>query len=311
MPQNRFFRTTKGFNAEVVVAKAVAYTAQVDYKTFVASAADGEIGVFNETTGALFTTIAPVTANSKFFIAQKRDGGILKTTTTIFTAGVAKKTAYTAPVKQVTTVTIAGTIGTEFKVGDEVSIKVIETTPGSEPFPTITYDYTVKAADTPTTIATALRAQINSLTDPRNIDGQGFVVATGAVGAIILTAKFFGSAFRVATPGTAYTIATTVYTTPFKLGSGFPDHVASLEVEGQIYDGVTTQYPGEGFAPGDFGAPTAYTDSSKTYDIYHFTPVRNEKSPTPVNQHHHYMNVLLAVPTAGGPATAVSTIFGF
>lgn len=308
---NRFFKVTKGFNAEVMVAKGVAYTTDADYPTFVANAVDGEIGIFNADTNALWGANVPMVVGTRYFFAEKRDGGVLKMTTVTHQAGTVKKTAYTAPVKQVTTVTLAGTIGTEFKVGEEVSIKVIETTPGSEPYPTITYDYTVKPADTVSTIATALRAQINSLVDPRNIDGQVFVVASGSGANIVLTAKFFGSAFRVATPGVAYSIATVVYTTPFKLGSGFPEHVSALEVEGQIFDGVTTQYPKDGFSPLDFGTPTAYTDSTKTYDIYHITTVRNEKSPTPVDQHHHYWNGLICVPTSGGPGVAVSTIFGF
>lgn len=314
MSQNRFYKTTKGFNAEVVVAKAVAYTTDADYKTFIANAVDGEIGVFNADTEALWGANIPITAGTRFFVAQKRDGGVLKTTPIIYGAGVAKKTVYTAPVKQVSTVTIAGTIGTEFKVGDTVSVKVIETTPGHEPFPTITYDYEVKSGDTVTTIATAIKNQINSLTDPRNVDGQAFVTASNAAGVLTLTAKYFGSSFRVANPSvtsSGYPVGTVVYTTPFKLGSGFPEHVASMEVEGQIYDGVTTQYPGDGFAAADFGAPTAYTDASKTYDVYHFTPVRNEKSPTPVNQHHHYANTLACIPTSGGPGVAISTIFGF
>lgn len=313
MAGERFYKTTKGFNAEVVVAKAVAYTTDADYKTFVANAVDGEIGFFNAKTGALLGANVAIVAGLEFFIAQKRDSDVKKTTTIKFDAGTVTKTAYTAPVKQVSTVTIAGTIGTEFKVGDEISVKVIETTPGSEPYPTITYEYTVKAGDTPSTIATALRAQINSLTDPRNRDGQAFVVASGAGANVVLTAKYFGSAFRVALAPVAssgYPVATNVYTTAFKQGSGYPAHVRRDEIEGQIFEGVTTQYPGDGLAAAEFGAPTSYVDDSLTYDTYQFTPVRNEKSPTPINQHHHYwIGELFTPPT--GVGVAISTMLGF
>lgn len=308
----RFYKTTKGFNAEVLVAKAVAYTTDATYALFVANAVDGEIGVYNADTNALIGSNVPITAGTRYFIAQKKAGTIFKTTPAVFGVGTAKKTAYTAPVKQVATVTIAGVIGTNYNVGDEISIKVIETTPGHEPFPTVTYDYTVKAADTPTTIATALRAQINNASDIRHRDGQRFVVASGAAGAIILTAEYFGSSFRVATPGKAYEVASVVYTTPYKQGSGYSEGVASMEVEGQIYDGITTQYPGGVFAPSDFPSTPTYTVDGETYDIYNLRPWKDEFSPTPVNRHHHLWNAIIAIPLSGtNPALAMSTIFGF
>lgn len=308
----RFYKTTKGFNAEVLVAKAVAYTTDATYALFVANAVDGEIGVYNADTNALIGSNIPITAGTRFFIAQKKGSTVFKTTPSIHGSGTVKKTAYTAPVKQVTTVTVAGTIGTNFNIGDEISIKVIETTPGHEPFPTVTYDYTVKAADTPTTIATALRAQINNASDIRHRDGQRFVVASGSAGAVVLTAEYFGSSFRVATPGKAFEVASVVYTTPYKQGSGYSEGVASMEVEGQIYDGITTQYPGGVFSSNDFPSSPTYTVDGETYDIYNFIPVKNEKSPTPINQHHHYWNAIVAAPLSGtNPALALSTIFGF
>lgn len=62
MAKNKFFLTTKGFNAEVVVAAPLAYTSQATYANFVANAAEGEIGIFNADTQALITaagTIVP------------------------------------------------------------------------------------------------------------------------------------------------------------------------------------------------------------------------------------------------------------
>lgn len=310
--KTRFFKTTKGFNAEVIVAKNVAYTTDATIALFVDNAVEGEIGVYNYDTGALIGFNTPITAGTKFTILQKRDGGILRTTPAIYGEGTVKKTAYVAPVKQIATVTFAGVIGTAFNIGDEISVQVIETTPGAEPFPRVTYDYVVKAGDTVTSIATALKNKINNLNALENQDGRAFVTASNAAGVLSITAMYFGSSFSVALPGKSYEIGTVVArATPYKQGSGYYEDVASVETEGNIFDGVTTQYPGEGFAPGDFGSPTRFSAEGLFYDTYNVTTVKNEKSPTPINQHHHYWDAILFVPNAGGPAVAISTIFGF
>ena len=310
--KSRFFRTTKGFNAEVIVAKNVAYTTDATIALFVDNAVEGEIGVYNYDTGALIGANVPITTGTVFTILEKRDGGILRTTPATFGVNVIKKTAYTAPVKQIGTVTFTGTIGTNFVIGDEISVQVIETTPGAEPFPRVTYDYVVKAGDTVTTIATALKNKINNLNALENQDGRAFVTATNAAGVLTITAMYFQSSFTIATPGKSYEIATVVpRATPYKQGSGFYEQVASIETEGNIFDGITTQYPGDGFAPGDFGSPTRFSTEGLFYDTYNIQAVKNEKSPTPINQHHHYWDALLYVPNAGGPGVAISTIFGF
>jgi len=307
--KSRFYKVTKGFNAEVLVAKAVAYTTRATFDLFVANAVEGEIGIYNADTNAVIGANIPIVAGTRFFIAQKRDGGIFKTTPSIYAAASTRKVAYTAPVKQVSTVTFTGLVPVAGKVW---SVKVIETTPGNEPFPSMTYEVLITAGMTLTQAVAALVVKINSLTNPMHRDGLKIVSATSAVGVLTLTADYFQSSFRVATPGEAYELgATSVVTTPFKMGSGYSDHVASWETEGQIYDGVTTQYPGGLFAPSDFASPTSFTVDGLLYDIYHLIPVKNEKSPTPINQHHHYWNAVLCVPTVGGPAVAISTIFGF
>jgi hypothetical protein len=309
--KSRFYKTTKGFNAEVIVAKATAYCDDANYAAFVANALDGEIGVFNADTNlnsvdGVFAPIA-MPVGTRFFIAQKKGKAVFRTTPGIIAPGTTKRTAYTAPVKQVSTVTLTGYAPV---VGDELSIKFIETTPGNEQFPTNTYNYTVKAGDTLTLVAAGLVAQINSLLNLENSDGRKFVSATNAVGVITITADFFGSSFRIATPGKAFEVASVAYTVPYKEGSGYSELVARDEIEGQIYDGVNTQYPGGVFAAADFGSTPTYTVDGTNYHIYNFTPFRSEATPTPVNLHHHKWNAILAVPTAGGPAAALTTIFG-
>lgn len=307
MAKTRFYKGTKGFNAEVIVANAAAYTTDADYKTFVANAVDGEIGIFDHNTGLLIGANVALVEGTKFFIAQKRNGGISKFTSSVFSKNTTTKRAYTAQVKQVSTIALAGYTPV---VGDTVAIKVIETTPGYEQFPVVVYNYIVKTGDTPTIIATNLRAIINKADSLENNDDKKFVTASGSAANVVLTADFFGSSFRVAFPGKLYGSATATLTTPYKRGSGFYDEVANAEFEGQVYEGVTTQYPGDGFAAADFGSLPKYAVEGGNYDIYNFTPVKNEASPTSIAQHHHYWNGLLFVPAAG-PIVAISTILGF
>jgi len=50
---NPYFKSTKGYNAEVVVAKPIQYTAQPSLEAFVASAVEGELGIFNAISNTL------------------------------------------------------------------------------------------------------------------------------------------------------------------------------------------------------------------------------------------------------------------
>lgn len=60
MAKNKFFLTTKGFNAEVVVAAPLAYTTQSTYATFISTAAEGEIGIFNADTKTLLVSAGTI-----------------------------------------------------------------------------------------------------------------------------------------------------------------------------------------------------------------------------------------------------------
>jgi hypothetical protein len=105
--KNRFFKTSVGVDAEILVAKAVEYTNDATLKDFVANAVDGEIAVINASTGAVVTS-APA-AGTELFIAVKRGDTVERST--IFKAGsvTVTKDAYVAPVKHVVTVASTGT----------------------------------------------------------------------------------------------------------------------------------------------------------------------------------------------------------
>jgi hypothetical protein len=73
----------------------VDYTAHATFAAFIASAAEGEIGVYLEA-GTLKTTA--LAAGERFFIAQKKDGAISKTNIFGFSDIYRKaRTAYSAP----------------------------------------------------------------------------------------------------------------------------------------------------------------------------------------------------------------------
>lgn len=104
--KNRFAKNTLGVDAEVLVTKGVEYSAQTDIKSFVANAVEGELAVFNAETATILTSAASV--GDKVFIGLKRDGNLERTSTFTIEAGMLKKIAYVAPVKQVSTITTTG-----------------------------------------------------------------------------------------------------------------------------------------------------------------------------------------------------------
>lgn len=311
MAKRRFFKRTKGFNAEVFIGKDLTYSTIATAAAFGASNTPlGLLGIYDDA-GALVPTNTQLVEGKRYKILQKTLEGLHASSPFVFRKSEVKLTSYAAPVKEVYTITFAGNYGTEFKLADEISVKVIEQTPGSQRYPTITYDYSVKAGDTPTIIAAALRDQINNPNDPRNITEDWFVVATSNAGVLTLTAKYEGSTFRVAMSGKSYEIGTIAHPTNFNYGSGFYEDVKSYEIEGNIWRGVTTQYPLAGFSPEDFGVADVFVDPAKTYDIININEYRREKSPTPVDVHQHYYKAVLCIPTEGTLNETFSILFGF
>lgn len=344
--QKRYLSVTKGENAEVLVAAAIAYTAQASFKLFEANAADGEVGIFDATTMVLQTTA--LAAGQKFFVSQKRDNastilglkGMKNTTVVIYDVNRTRRVPYIAPGKQVTTITVDLTSYTPVIAkpyasppteGDDFEIAIIETTPGNDPYPTFAYDSVLGDVTAGTPIITgalALQAIVNRINNTADLvhkdDGQVVTASisnSGAVYTIVLTAVYFGSHFRVALRGPLSVYGSVVYTTPFVLGTGFYDHVLSLEKEGWVYEGVTTNYPGDGVTPADFGFPTSYVVNGLTYNIYHLDPKRDSAEPNAVNVRTHYPHLYIIVPVpvggtttlraASSPDLAVGTVLGF
>jgi len=229
--KNRFFKTTKGFNAEVIVAKAVAYTDDATYADFVTNAVEGEIGVFNADTLAVLPANANAAAGTKVFIAQKRDALIHKTTVVELQNGVAARQAYSAAVKQVVTVTVPAFTAAK---GDVLELVVVDMTPASQPYPTLNFEVYAKTGETQTQLSQRLVDKINNPADGSNYYTQSVTAALSGTN-IVVTAKEFGTYFKVIVRQKLADQASSVATTTaFKQGIGTYDNVANLEAEGII-----------------------------------------------------------------------------
>lgn len=310
MAKKRFHSTTLGLNAEVIVAADVAtvVTPALTYEAFVADDAnEGAIGIFNADTKII--QIAALAEGDRYFFAQKRDGGTKTSSVLTYNKRTVKRIAYTAPVKQIATVTFAA--GFVPARDEEVVVTVIETTPGNQPFPRWSYSVQAKQGETKAALLARLVALINDPTSVINSDMGPAVTASLAGDVLTLTAIYEGSSFRVALQEKAFDVASAVITTAFKQGSGYYDHVASAELAGNIFEGNTTQYPNQNATDAEFGAPTKFAKSGVTYDTFQIDSVRTEYSPTPVDQHQHYHHFILCVPVGATKSGAVGTALGF
>lgn len=310
--KNKYWKTLLGINAEAFVAKAVAYTTDATYTLFQANAVEGEVGLFNADTNALYDGLAAAPAGAKVYFAIKRDGLVERSAT--FTIGTATidRTAYVAPVAQVSDASFGGTI----VAGKAYGIRIIETTPGYQQFPSWYYEVTSLTGETLVQMVTRLIALIN---DTTNITNKGTdTIVTAAIqdtDNIRLTANAVGVTFRIGFSADAIAdlAAAAVYTpgsgrAAALWGNGSGPQVVELEKIGDVMKGVTTNYPKDGTVPADYGVPTAFADAAETYTIYWISEAKREKSPTPTNETVHNHNIVLAIPAAGGPDTEINAI---
>jgi len=179
----RLSKNLSGLHQKVIVGTA-SYTDDTTFAAFIANAPEGEVGVFTEA-GAVET--GAILAGEKFFIAQKRDGAINKTPMLAFNDLYRKlRTAYDAPVKQVSTIGYNGTsgdIGFNFTTATSTNtltygITARETTPGNQPFPVQEGYATVNSttADEYTVLA-AIVSQLNNDFDYQKTAPDPFVKA--------------------------------------------------------------------------------------------------------------------------------------
>ncbi len=134
----RYSRNLQGWNAHGFFTNTAAISALTPFSSFVAGAAQGELGIFLED-GTL--KLSALAAGDKFYIAQKIDEDIRKSVLMTFgpNALETRKTAYDAPVFQTD---VAGWNGTSGSLNitftgalQEFVVRVSDLTPGNQPFP--------------------------------------------------------------------------------------------------------------------------------------------------------------------------------
>ena len=336
MAKTRYQRSTKGENAEVYVALPTAYTAQASPALFEANAAEGEIGVYDATTGALYTAALP--ANTKYQIYMKQDGLAICTAPTFYDSTKTRQANYKAPVKQVTTINLSAAqlAYSDALIAAQVpnsinppqnyaGLTLIETTPGNTPLPTLDYDYTFNSPAGLTTliILNAIIARINNPIDIlHKDDGQQYTASIASDGAggqnITITAFYFNQHFRVSLRG-LLTGGTVTYTTPFVRGIGDATSVGFLEKEGFVLRGVPLYYEAN-IRPEEFGEPLIHTNPNLTYNVYHIDPLRqvNEINDG-IRSFRPHIEIIVPVPVgasaplraASSPDYILGTVLGF
>lgn len=309
MTKNRYWKSLLGIFADALIAKAVDYagtgtsTVATDFKSFVANAAEGEVGVFDADTNLLIsgvpvsTVIAPIPATQRVFVAMKRDGLIERTLSFRPSDYNLKRVAYAAAVAEVATATFAGAPVT----GNTYRINVIETTPGYQPFPTWSYAAVAKTGDTLASVLTKIVNQMNDGTNVINKDTSPIVTASSNGTVVTMTAINAGVSFRLSFSLDSINdlgVVGAVTAPPF-YGNGTYVQVAELEFETNVYKGITTQYPDQGANPADYGTPTSFAANGNQYSCYIFIGIKTERSPTPVEQHFQPHNIILAIPSNG------------
>lgn len=306
--KNNFFKMLPGKNLQVLVAKAVAYTTDADYKTFQANAVEGEIGIFKLSDNTAYNGLAAAAATEEIFVAVKRDGNIERTVPFKLNSVLATRTAYEAPVKQVTNIVLTNAVVT---AGSICEIGITDLTTDSQPFPTYNYSAKAVTGETVDTMGAKLAALINDTASKANKDRDLIVTATYTAGTdtLTLTAIDFGVRFRVQLRQ-GLSALTVTYTTSTKLGSGFAAQVKLFQDAGDIYKGVTTNFPNQGTTPESFGKPTDFVSTALNYHLYTFSGFAEEGSKNPHKKSFFNKEIILAIPTAGGPETEVKAILG-
>lgn len=207
---------------------------------------------------------------------------------------------------------LAGGAAATVTAGQSYQVVVMDLTSGAQPFNTYQREYVVKTGDTLTTVIAALAALYSDATSFVNRDSDMIVDVTTGAGAITFTAKDYGTSFKVLVRGDLDEIATVVPVVSGKIGSGYYQQVQMLEQAGDIYWGVTTNYPENHATPAEFGAPPTLVLAANTYNMYQWTKVPQEASRTPHNVWSPgTVYFAIAVPSNGtNPSSSIDTILG-
>lgn len=311
------FKTTKGFNAQVVIAKALQYwgTGSNTYADFCAAgAADGTFCLFNADTNVSLDENTAVAATVPIFAAVVRDGKVRKTT--VFSTGTHKvdKAAYAASALHV--VDVVSPASGAPTVGKEYGLLIKEIT-NHDMVNNANYRYSQVAVtgETWATLVTKLAAKVNDTSAIGNRD-KNLIVDASVVSTddLRLTAKAVGTLFTVSLFEEASITHTSSVTTKGKLGQGTPLQVAQIEQEGWIFEGVTTNYPMHG-TPEEYGKPTSLVVSTGQYNVYTISGFVTKEGKGPINQEVDKNAIIIAADSnaldAARATDNIDIIFGF
>jgi hypothetical protein len=321
--KHKYWKSLLGTSADILIAKQVDYagtgaaatTAGGSIEDFRTNAVEGEIGIFDAdlNTGITGVTsgspaaVQPVSTSKWLYAVVKRDGNLEFTNRFRLSDYKASRAAYAVGVAQISTAAFSGSL----VAGSDYGVRVIETTPGNQPFPTWYYNVTPKSGETLAQLLQRIVDRINDASDIVNKNTDPIVTATLGSTTITLTAKDKGVTFRLAFSPAAISdlAAVAAYGTAAFWGNGTYEQVAELEKYADVLKGVTTNYPGAGTNPEDFGKPTVFAASGVQYSIYYLVGTKTEFSPTPVDQHQFKHQIILAIPS-NGSANAEAEIKG-
>ena len=288
-------------------------TTEATIKDFQANAAVGEYGIYG-INGVLIPTGALSSANAKkdMYVAYKSiDGRVYRTSPMVGGAIRAINSPYSPPINQVTTITNAG-VGT-INVLQQLTLKVIETTPDNANLPS--WEYTLPLALGETTTWAAIAAAVNAANE------EEFFTAAGAAAGIVLTGtdpnRHFVTAVELvltqAAPNDTGVSYNSVLTTASFRGTGTLAQVQELYEWDKVYSGgITHLYTTDqstGVNPDEFGLPPALATivgSTTKFDMVALQSYRAEHSPTPVDKHYRQSHIFLALATGGMVVTTAT-----
>lgn len=267
MATKRFSRSTKGLNAEVIVAKAINITTDATLALFLANAPLGEVGVYDGN-DALHTDA--ITATETFYFVVRTTEGIYRTKPYLKSQVTAYKKAYVAPVKQISGIGWYGAGGSlnalPIEAGQIYAIIIKETTEGYDPYPTWYFDHVVRTSDAQIDVMQELARKINDDASLENNQNQRLVTAKVKADATYGNyAATTGSTFTlVATNGSkelTYTGTTPTYDVAANDYISFDAAAAPTDNIGDIYKVAAVSATGFTLNRAYTGATQAFTEA--------------------------------------------------
>jgi len=295
--QTRDFQWMRGRQGSIFLASS--YTAQADVATFVTSAVEGDVGIVNKATGAIYDALTAIPTGTEVYSILKRDG--LITPNAPFTIGgnatFLKVVGAVGVAKVVTVVISCG--GTTANCGNCINcvadpienyrIGIIQTRTHDYVPDEITYQTVANGSETITSVVNRLIAQIN---DPVNIVNNGgrkrvtasaatVVVGTASVATTITFTITGDTSFPFAVSISGFCVSTQTNTTEANDAVNGYDDVRQYEREGAVQDG--DRYMQRAFPPMrevDGSHPTALAARNALYTVFQINITKEFESAT-------------------------------